>query len=116
MSSVAVAVTGVAVAGGVLGSHVGEGSSTGMHGKRHWFSYDAKLEGKAVMHVGLGAKVETYDLSIRAVMEIRSGVDIVATGKVAQHNPTRTFRSALDVTGIPVGTSTDAARILSWVR
>jgi hypothetical protein len=79
------------------------GQAGAVHGKRHWFHLTLEFEGKWRGHVGVGGKAETFDLDMRGTVEVRSGVEIAATGKVLEREPTRTYRAALTKQGLPVG-------------
>lgn len=80
------------------------GRAAAVHGKRYWFLVTMKVDGPWKGHVGVGAKVETYDFDLRAAVEIRAGVEIAATGKALKREPTRTYRAALTKSGIPIAT------------
>lgn len=81
------------------------GEATAAHGRRHWTSATFRFDGPWRGQVGVGALAERFDLALRGALEIRSGVEIAATGKVLRRDATRTYRAALDRTGVPVGTS-----------
>jgi hypothetical protein len=79
------------------------GKAAAAHGKRHWFHLTLEFEGKWRGHVGVGGKAETFDLDMRGTVEVRSGVEIAATGKVLKREPTRTYRAALTKQRLPIG-------------
>jgi hypothetical protein len=81
------------------------GRAASKHGKRYFIHFTLEHEGTWKGHVGLGGKAETFDLDMRGTLEIRSGVEIAATGKVLHREPTRTYRTALTKSRLPVGTN-----------
>jgi hypothetical protein len=80
------------------------GHETVEHGKRTFTLANVRVEGRWHGYVGVGAKAEKFDVSLRGVTEVRSGVEIAATGKTLKRDPTRVFRAALDKRGLPVRT------------
>ncbi|MBJ7328293.1 MAG: hypothetical protein JHC95_00260 [Solirubrobacteraceae bacterium] len=88
-----------------LGMKMTIGQSTTEHGKRTTISVTLDLDGSWHGYVGVGGKAERFDVSLRTAMEFRLWIDIAATGKVLEREPTRTFRAALDRKGLPIGTS-----------
>ena len=91
-----------------------KGDSAVKNGRRTFRTVILRIEGKFTGHVGPGAKTERYDLRLRGTTEVRGGVERVAGGKLLKHLPTRTFRTALDKTGIPI--STDPVSLVREIR
>ena len=81
-----------------------KGDSAVKDGKRTFRTVTLRLEGKFTGYVGPDAKTERYDLQLRGTTEVRGGVERIAGGRLLEHIPTRTFRTALDKTGIPIAT------------
>lgn len=79
------------------------GFGTTVHGKRTWVRIEMRIEGRWLGHVGVGARAERYDLDVRGVTEVRSGVEIASTEKVLKRDPTRTYRTVLRKRGVPLG-------------
>ncbi|MBE2316999.1 hypothetical protein DVA67_013535 [Solirubrobacter sp. CPCC 204708] len=80
------------------------GFADAKQGKRTWTLITMRYEGPWSGHVGVDAKAHTFDLTpLRGEISIKSGVEIAATGKVLKRNPTRTYRTALTRSAIPVG-------------
>lgn len=92
------------------------GFGTTVHGKRTWWRIDARVEGRWIGHVGVGARAERFDLDVRGVMEMRSGVEIASTGKVLRRDPTRTYRSVLRKNGLPLGVAWEALAAATTMR
>ena len=80
------------------------GQATAEHGKREWVSITTIFDGPWKGHVGVSGKSETYDASLRGALEVRSGQEIAATGKVLRRDRTYTYRATLDRSAIPIGT------------
>lgn len=72
------------------------------------------IEGRWHGYVAVSARAERFDLSLRGSLEVRSRIESAATGKVLKHEGTRTFRTALDKRGLPIGT--DPVSLLEAMR
>lgn len=60
------------------------------------------IEGRWHGYVAVTARAERFDLSLRGSLEVRAQTES-ASGKVLKREGTRTFRTALDKRGLPVG-------------
>lgn len=78
------------------------GQAVAKGGRRTWTLVTTRTEITWTGHVGVGAKAERFDFTLRGEVSIRSGVEVARTGKALKRNPTRTYRSALTRTGVPV--------------
>ncbi|ADB50434.1 hypothetical protein [Conexibacter woesei] len=85
------------------------GQATASHGKRTWFKVTTRVEGRWHGYVGVGARAERFDVDVLGVTEVRSGVEIAATGKVLRRNATRVYRTVLRRRGLPVGATGEDA-------
>lgn len=85
------------------------GQAASTHGKRSWFKVTMRVEGRWHGYVGVGARAERFDVDVRGVAEVRSGVEIAATGKVLRRNATRVYRTVLRRRGLPVGATGEDA-------
>jgi hypothetical protein len=81
------------------------GRAVSIHGTRKWETTTFRIDGTWQGTVGAAAKAERFDVDLRGVLEKRAGVEIAATGKVLERKPTRTFRTALTMRGLKVGTA-----------
>jgi hypothetical protein len=84
------------------------GQAVSQSGKRTWILATVRTESTVTGHVGVGAKVESFDFALRGEVSIKSGVEIASTGKVLKRNPTRTYRSALSKQRVPIGADVSA--------
>lgn len=85
------------------------GQATSSHGKRSWFKVTMRVEGRWHGYVGVGARAERFDVDVLGVAEVRSGVEIAATGKVLRRTATRVYRTFLRRRGLPIGATGEDA-------
>ena len=71
--------------------------------RRHRRIATQVIEGSWHGYVAVTARAQRFDVSLRGSLEVRSRIESVATGRILQHQGTRTFRTALDRRGLPVG-------------
>ncbi|MBB4663448.1 hypothetical protein [Conexibacter arvalis] len=72
------------------------------------------IEGRWHGYVAVSARAERFDVALRGALEVRAQTESTATGKVLKREGTRTFRTALDKRGVPIGT--DPASLLREMR
>jgi len=82
--------------------------------RRHRRIAKQLIEGRWHGYVAVTARAERFDVALRGSLEVRSQIESATTGKVLKHEGTRTYRTALDKRGLPIGT--DPVSLLGELR